>query len=148
VRALSVQTIRSGIPTAATQKLYDDLVAKGSASRAAAIEVGVTIEKTDIADLKTAIAQTDEAILDRVYGSLLAASQRHLTAFERNSPATRRRAAGRESRRRQGRRRERQRAGGWTAGRHSGMGQHRRRDACTAPGACRRGSGARYGAPA
>ena len=71
-------------PTAATQKLYDDLVAKGSASRAAAIQVGNSIEKMDIADLKAAIAQTDEAALDRVYGSLLAGSQRHLQAFERN----------------------------------------------------------------
>ena len=71
-------------PTAATQKLYDDLLAQGSASRAAAIQVGVSIEKMDIADLKAAIAQTDEAALDRVYGSLLAGSQRHLLAFEHN----------------------------------------------------------------
>jgi hypothetical protein len=71
-------------PTAATQKLYDDLVAKGSASRAAAIEVGLWIEKTDIADLQKAIAATDEALLDRVYGSLLAGSTRHLKAFEGN----------------------------------------------------------------
>lgn len=66
------------------QKLYDDLVAKGSASRAAAVQVGISIEKMDIADLKAAIAQTDEAQLDRVYGSLLAGSQRHLQAFEDN----------------------------------------------------------------
>ncbi len=74
-------------PTAATQKLYDDLVAKGSASRAAAIGVGVTIEKLDIADLEKAIAATDEALLDRVYGSLLAGSTRHLKAFEGNLAA-------------------------------------------------------------
>lgn len=74
-------------PTAATQKLYDDLVAKGSASRAAAIDVGLWIEKTDIADLEAAIAQTDEAVLDRVYGNLLAGSKRHLQAFERNLTA-------------------------------------------------------------
>ena len=66
------------------QKLYDDLVAQGSASRAAAVQVGISIEKMDIADLKAAIAETDEAALDRVYGSLLAGSQRHLLAFERN----------------------------------------------------------------
>ena len=66
------------------QKLYDDLVAKGSASRAAAVQVGISIETMDIADLKAAIAQTDEAQLDRAYGSLLAGSQRHLQAFERN----------------------------------------------------------------
>ena len=66
------------------QKLYDDLVAKGSASRAAAVQVGISIETMDIADLEAAIAQTDEAQLDRAYGNLLAGSQRHLQAFERN----------------------------------------------------------------
>jgi hypothetical protein len=74
-------------PSSATQKLYDDLVAKGSASRAAAIDVGVTIEKQDIADLQNAIAATDEALLDRVYGNLLAGSKRHLQAFEGNLTA-------------------------------------------------------------
>ena len=69
-------------PTAAVQKLYDDLVAKGSASRAAAIGVGVTIEKLDIADLEDAIAATDDALLDRVYANLLAGSKRHLQAFQ------------------------------------------------------------------
>jgi hypothetical protein len=66
------------------QALYDDLVAAGSVSRAAAIGVGISIEKADIADLEAAIAQTDEARLDRVYGNLLAGSERHLQAFERN----------------------------------------------------------------
>lgn len=75
-------------PSAATQKLYDDLVARGSVSRAAAIGVGVTIEKADIADLQQAIAATDEALLDRVYGNLLAGSKRHLQAFEGNLTAT------------------------------------------------------------
>ena len=74
-------------PSAGMQKLYDDLVARGSVSRAAAIEVGLWIERHDIADLQAAIAGTDETALDRVYANLLAASKRHLFAFERNLAA-------------------------------------------------------------
>ena len=136
------------------QKLYDDLVAKGSASRAAAIQVGSSIEKTDIADLKAAIAQTDEAALDRVYGSLLAGSQRHLQAFERNltcDAAT----CGQAGKARAG---KGARAGnGNGAGRLAqGVGRHAGTGACDGTGKVARdgsggragaGSGARYGAP-
>jgi hypothetical protein len=75
-------------PTASIQTLYNDLVAKGSASRTAAIGVGLEIERTDVAGLKAAIAQTDEAVLDRVYASLLAGSERHLKAFQENLACT------------------------------------------------------------
>lgn len=75
-------------PTASIQKLYDDFVAKGSASRTAAIGVGLEIERTDVADLKAAIAQTDEAVLDRAYANLLAGSERHLKAFQENLTCT------------------------------------------------------------
>lgn len=78
------------------QELYDDLVARGSPSRAAAYEVGVTIESQDLADLRRAIAQTDEPMLDRIYANLLAGSTNHLAAFERYLPGT---AATRQERR-------------------------------------------------
>ena len=114
------------------QKLYDDLVAQGSASRAAAVQVGISIEKMDIADLKAAIAQTDDAVLDRVYGSLLAGSQRHLLAFERNltcdaatcgQAGKGRHRQGRPGRHRQGRRAAR--TGPGPTGRHGRVRRHR-----------------------
>lgn len=70
-------------PTAAFQRLYDELVARGSASAAAAYGVGVVIEKQDISDLAAAIAQTDEVTLDRIYTNLRRGSLSHLAAFER-----------------------------------------------------------------
>ena len=66
------------------QSLYDQLVADGSQSRAAAIDVGVLIEQTDIADLTRALddAADDVAV---VLERLLAGSQNHLAAFERQA---------------------------------------------------------------
>jgi len=64
------------------QRLYDDLVASGLASVDGAIEAGLTIERTDVEDLSAAIpgAPADvTAVLER----LLAGSQSHLAAFER-----------------------------------------------------------------
>ncbi len=135
------------------QKLYDDLVAKGSASRAAAVQVGISIEKMDIADLKAVIAQTDDAALNRVYRSLLAGSQRHLQAFERNltcdgtcTPGAKA-GAGKGARAGNGNGSGRLAQG---SGRHAGTG------ACDGTGKVARdgsggragaGSGARYGAP-
>jgi hypothetical protein len=69
-------------PSQRFQELYDDLVARGSRSAAAALAVGVRIERLDIADLRAAIEQTDESRLDRVYANLLAGSQQHLRAFQ------------------------------------------------------------------
>lgn len=66
----------------AFDELYADLVAEGSVSVDAALQVGVQIEELDIADLKAAIAETDQADIDTVYGNLLTASGHHLTAFE------------------------------------------------------------------
>jgi hypothetical protein len=63
------------------QKLYDELVAKGSQSLQAALGVGVTIEEVDIADLEKALAETANADLERLYGNLLRGSQNHLRAF-------------------------------------------------------------------
>jgi hypothetical protein len=63
------------------QSLYDRLVAEGSVSLTAALGVGQTIEKTDIADLQEAMAATTNADLDRLFGNLLRGSQNHLQAF-------------------------------------------------------------------
>ena len=63
------------------QALYKELVTKGSASLAAAREVGKTIEKTDIADLDERIARTSEANVLAAYKTLRTASEGHLRAF-------------------------------------------------------------------
>jgi len=65
------------------QALYNDLVAKGSLSLKDALEVGVTIEETDIADLEEKIDRAPSDIA-RVYSRLLRGSYNHLRAFNRN----------------------------------------------------------------
>jgi hypothetical protein len=65
------------------QALYDDLVARGSQSLDDAIQVGIAIEETDIADLGAAIASEDESDVVGVLERLLAGSENHLRAFER-----------------------------------------------------------------
>lgn len=65
-------------------KLYAELTAKGSASVKDALEVGVAIEKLDIADLEKAIPATAKYDLKRVYTNLMMASHSHLEAFEFN----------------------------------------------------------------
>jgi hypothetical protein len=61
--------------------LYDDLVARGSASLLEALHVGAYIEELDIGDLRAAIERTDEAPLISAYENLLAGSRNHLRAF-------------------------------------------------------------------
>lgn len=63
------------------QKLYDDLVAKGRTSLAAAYEVGIAVETEDIADLKAAITETAQADAKQVFTNLLRGSENHLAAF-------------------------------------------------------------------
>jgi len=63
------------------QALYNELIAKGSASLPDALQVGVTIEETDIDDLKAAIAVTHNKDVLTVYGNLLSGSLNHLSAF-------------------------------------------------------------------
>ncbi len=65
------------------QNLYDDLIAKGMLSLQDALEVGVLVEKTDIADLKEILAGNEPAEVGRVLTQLLKASYNHLAAFER-----------------------------------------------------------------
>ena len=67
--------------SSSVQALYDTLVAQGKASPAAALQVGVTIEKTDIADLATAGTGVTAADVTTVYQRLSPASQHHLAAF-------------------------------------------------------------------
>jgi hypothetical protein len=64
------------------QALYNDLVAKGNLSLKDALEVGVAIEETDIADLEEKLdgAPSDVA---NVYNRLLRGSYKHLSAFNR-----------------------------------------------------------------
>jgi len=65
------------------QELYDELVEKGRTSLTDALEVGILIEETDIADLERAIEATDNPEVSGVFSNLLSASQRHLVSFER-----------------------------------------------------------------
>ena len=62
--------------------LYADLMAKAQLSVKDALEVGVLIEKTDIADLEKAIGATNKFDIRRVYTNLLNGSYNHLDAFE------------------------------------------------------------------
>ncbi|MDY0780982.1 DUF2202 domain-containing protein [Tenacibaculum sp. IB213877] len=65
------------------QKMYNDLIARGSISLKEAFEVGKLIEETDIKDLEEAIKNTDSSFSKQVYSYLLRASKNHLRAFNR-----------------------------------------------------------------
>jgi len=65
------------------QDLYDTLVVDGGVSLRDALEVGVSIEETDIQDLRAALAATREKPLKNVFGNLLNGSLNHLAAFTR-----------------------------------------------------------------
>jgi hypothetical protein len=67
--------------TAAVQKLYTDLVARGGDSPAAALAVGVVIEKADIAALTAARAGVNAPDVLTVYTRLSNGSWMHLRAF-------------------------------------------------------------------
>jgi len=63
------------------QALYDQLVLDGSQSLTDAMEVGIVIEETDIADLQEALGDATRRDLIRVYTNLMNASYNHLNAF-------------------------------------------------------------------
>jgi hypothetical protein len=65
----------------ALQQLYNQLTAKGSASPAAAVEVGRSIEKLDIADLNSREATSKHADVRWVFQQLERGSNMHLRAF-------------------------------------------------------------------
>jgi hypothetical protein len=66
------------------QALYDQLIEVGSISLVDALEVGVEIEETDIADLNAGIASTKRKDIITVYSNLLGGSLNHLDAFKSN----------------------------------------------------------------
>jgi len=63
---------------------YEAFIAAGSVSLLDALNVGVQIEKLDIEDLARALQDTDKGDIEWVYENLLAGSNRHLAAFNRN----------------------------------------------------------------
>ena len=66
------------------QKLYKDLIARGSESRVEALKVGALIEEVDIIDLDHELevnAENEDVI--RVYTNLCKASENHLRVFVR-----------------------------------------------------------------
>jgi hypothetical protein len=65
------------------QLLYNELLAKGGLSLRDALEVGVTIEETDIADLVKRKAELSQTDIRTVYARLERGSQNHLRAFNR-----------------------------------------------------------------
>ena len=66
------------------QALYNDLADRVGDSREAAAQVGVDVEVKDIADLEEAMELDAPADVTAVLGNLLAGSERHLAAFQRN----------------------------------------------------------------
>ena len=65
------------------QKLYKDLVDKGTISRIDALEVGVIIEEQDIVDIEAALLGLTSKPLILTYKHLLSGSESHLAAFTR-----------------------------------------------------------------
>ena len=65
------------------QALYNTLIAQGSASYSAAIEVGKAIETRDIVDLKDIIASGFPSDVTFTLNQLLKGSNNHLRAFSR-----------------------------------------------------------------
>ena len=65
------------------QKLYNNLIAQGSVSVAAAMQVGIAIEELDISDLKKMMTNPAPADVKYAWDLLLKGSQNHLAAFSR-----------------------------------------------------------------
>lgn len=65
------------------QALYDSLISTGMTSKTDAIEVGVLIEETDIADIDKMLTQISEPDVVSVLQSLRSGSLNHLVAFQR-----------------------------------------------------------------
>ncbi|MYM57321.1 DUF2202 domain-containing protein [Thalassovita mangrovi] len=64
------------------QDMYDTLIAQGSESVRAALEVGMAIEKKDMVDIAEAAEAVEGTALASVYENLLAGSANHLEAFQ------------------------------------------------------------------
>lgn len=63
------------------QKLYNELVEKGSKSQIDALKVGAMIEELDIVDLQKWISKTNKQDIITVYENLMKGSRNHLRAF-------------------------------------------------------------------
>ncbi len=63
------------------QTLYDQLIAQGSVSLSAALNVGGLIEETDIVDLQSQLAAVTHSDLQQVYTNLMNGSYNHLRGF-------------------------------------------------------------------
>lgn len=72
-------------PDHEVQALYDQLASQVRSGRDAAVQAGIVVENTDIADLHKLLSMTAPADVRTVMGNLLAASERHLAAFQRNA---------------------------------------------------------------
>ncbi len=70
---------------ASLQELYDDLTASGTVTWADAVDAGIAIETTDIADLEDLLARELPADVATVVANLLKGSENHLAAFERQA---------------------------------------------------------------
>ncbi|HEU5155890.1 MAG TPA: DUF2202 domain-containing protein [Streptosporangiaceae bacterium] len=68
--------------SAEVKATYDRLLAQGSGSEQAALKVGVTVEKADVAALRKAVQGLTAADVKQVYNRLLTTSQRHLEVFQ------------------------------------------------------------------
>ena len=80
-------TAKGAFQDARLQKLYHDLVKKGGASLAAALETGATIEDLDIHDLQQQLKETDNQDVTIVYQNLMKGSRNHLRSFNRQIQA-------------------------------------------------------------
>ena len=65
------------------QQLYDEFILQGQISLHDALLAGKAIEELDMTDLEYQLTFVDNPDIIRVYTNLLAASQRHLTAFQK-----------------------------------------------------------------
>ncbi|MFN8098723.1 MAG: DUF2202 domain-containing protein [Dermatophilaceae bacterium] len=65
------------------QRLYDDWLARGRTTLAAAYQVGVELEQRDIADLERALGTSTPTDVKTVLTNLLGGSRRHLAAYQR-----------------------------------------------------------------
>jgi hypothetical protein len=91
MNAIRTLLVRYGLPfpqteagvfnDASLKSLYDQLVASGNQSLVKALQAGVAIEQTDIADLQTHLQETTHADIRQVYTNLLNASNNHLASF-------------------------------------------------------------------
>lgn len=85
IELTGISTTAGVFTNTAIQSLYDSLYAQGSESLTAAIQVGIAVENTDIADLSSYSADSSLGIVGTIYSNLTSGSEHHLTAFTRQA---------------------------------------------------------------